>query len=142
MLMAPTTSLAEPMAPKSRLARLSGWYIGAGLDMALSHGWVPGLEYRHYDFGDRTAVAFSPAGLFVEPARFEATSDTFTVRARWKLGRPEPARFLKYQSPPFPEGGSEGHGDAVAFARFAITFRGVGFAAGSQRSNSPLMKRT
>jgi opacity protein-like surface antigen len=75
-------------------ARLSGWYFGAGVDMALSHGWVVGLEYRHYDFGDRTVVAFNPAGLFIEPARFEATSDTFTVRASWKLGRPEPARPL------------------------------------------------
>jgi opacity protein-like surface antigen len=76
-------------------ARLSGWYIGAGVDMALSHGWVVGLEYRHYDFEDRTTVAFAPNGTFLENLRFDSTSDTFTIRASWKLGRPEPARPLK-----------------------------------------------
>jgi len=77
-------------------ARLSGWYIGAGLEMALSHGWVVGLEYRHYEFDDKTATAFTPGGLFLEPANFhDATVDTFTIRASWKLGRPEPARPLK-----------------------------------------------
>jgi opacity protein-like surface antigen len=80
-------------------ARLSGWYIGAGLEMAMSHGWVVGLEYRHYDFEDNNAVGFGTAlannGQFVQSWRFDTTSDTFTVRASWKLGRPEPARPLK-----------------------------------------------
>ena len=30
--------------------RHSGWYIGGGVDMAMSHGWTIGLEYRHYEF--------------------------------------------------------------------------------------------
>ena len=80
-------------------ARLSGWYNGAGLDMALSHGWVVGVEYRHYDFDDKTAVGFAPLwttnGQFVQPLSFDSTSDTFTIRASWKLGRPEPVRPLK-----------------------------------------------
>ena len=77
-------------------ARLSGWFIGGGVEMALSHGWVVGLEYRHYEFDDKTATAFTPGGLFLEPANFhDATVDTFTIRASWKLGRPEPARPLK-----------------------------------------------
>jgi outer membrane immunogenic protein len=77
-------------------ARLSGWYIGAGIEMAFAHGWSVGLEYRHYDFGDKIATAFTPAGLFLEPAQFQdATADSITIRASWKLGRPEPARPLK-----------------------------------------------
>jgi opacity protein-like surface antigen len=76
-------------------ARLSGWYIGVGVDMVLSHGWTVGLEYRHYDFDDKTAVGFTPTGLFVQPWSFDSTSDTFTIRASWKLGRPEPVRPLK-----------------------------------------------
>src|SRR5207342_3629603 len=71
-------------------ARLNGWYIGAGVDMALAQGWTVGLEYRHYDFDDKTAPAFTNAGVFVEPLRFDSTTDTFTVRVSWKLGRPEP----------------------------------------------------
>jgi outer membrane immunogenic protein len=77
-------------------ARLSGWYIGGGVEMALSHGWSVGLEYRHYDFGDKIATAFTTAGTFLEPAQFQdATADSFTIRASWKLGRPEPVRPLK-----------------------------------------------
>jgi opacity protein-like surface antigen len=77
-------------------ARLSGWYIGAGVDMALAQGWTVGLDYRHYDFDPKIAPAFTPAGVFAEPARFDASSDIFTLRVSWKLGRPEPvARPLK-----------------------------------------------
>ena len=41
-------------------ARLSGWFIGGGVEMALSHGWTVGLEYRHYEFDDKIATAFTP----------------------------------------------------------------------------------
>jgi outer membrane immunogenic protein len=70
-------------------ARLNGWYIGGGVDMALSHGWMVGLEYRHYDFDPKIASAFSPTGLFLEPARFDASSDMVTLRVSWKFDRPE-----------------------------------------------------
>ena len=81
-------------------ARLGGWFIGAGVDMALSHGWTVGLEYRHYDFGSAIDAAYSPVAPtgttgFQEHVRFDTTSDLFTVRASWKLGRPEPAVPLK-----------------------------------------------
>ena len=39
--------------------RFDGWYIGAGVDMAMAQGWTVGLEYRHYDFGSDTAPAVS-----------------------------------------------------------------------------------
>ena len=71
-------------------ARLSGWYIGGGVDMALSHGWTVGIDYRHYDFDPKIAPAFStfnPAGSFIELARFDASSDIVTLRVSWKLGR-------------------------------------------------------
>jgi opacity protein-like surface antigen len=77
-------------------ARLSGWFIGAGVDMALSHGWTVGLDYRHYDFGENIVPAFNPAGLFLEPARFsDATADVVTLRVSWKLGRPDRVSPLK-----------------------------------------------
>jgi opacity protein-like surface antigen len=43
---------ASSSNPYQDSQRHSGWYIGAGVDMALSHGWTVGLEYRHYDFDD------------------------------------------------------------------------------------------
>jgi outer membrane immunogenic protein len=76
-------------------SRLSGWYIGGGVEMAMSHGWSVGLEYRHYDFGDRTEPGHTPAGAFVEPWRFDATTDTITARVSWRLGRPETLVPLK-----------------------------------------------
>ncbi len=77
-------------------ARVGGWFIGGGVDMALSHGWTVGLDYRHYDFDDKIASAFTPAGTFLEPARFyDATADVVTLRVSWKLGRPERVVPLK-----------------------------------------------
>jgi opacity protein-like surface antigen len=76
--------------------RVNGWYIGGGVDMALSHGWTLGVEYRHYDFNDKTVAGFSPAGTFLEPVQFvDPSAEVFTVRVSWKLGRPEPVRPLK-----------------------------------------------
>ena len=76
--------------------RFEGWYIGGGVDMALAHGWTVGLEYRHYDFGsdivETHTAAGSPSGEF---RNVDSTADTITLRASWKLGRPEPARPLK-----------------------------------------------
>jgi len=75
--------------------RFSGWYIGAGVDMALAQGWTVGLEYRHYDFGSDTIQTFGgfpitgvPSGEF---RNVEPTLDTLALRVSWKLGRPEPA---------------------------------------------------
>ena len=77
-------------------ARVGGWFIGGGVEMALSHGWTVGLDYRHYDFGDKVATAFTPAGLFLEPAHFQdPTADVLTLRVSWKLGRPERVVPLK-----------------------------------------------
>ena len=77
--------------------RFEGWYVGAGVDMALAHGWTVGLEYRHYDFEDQTMLTFTPAGLLTGDVRtIDTTMDTIALRVSWKLGRPEPvARPLK-----------------------------------------------
>jgi len=69
-------------------ARLSGWYIGGGVEWIVSPGWTAGIEYRHYDFNDNISAAFSPAGAFIENARFyDATTDTVTARVSWKFSR-------------------------------------------------------
>ena len=45
------TASSNPFGDRQRH---SGWYIGGGVDMAVSHGWTIGLEYRHYDFDEAT----------------------------------------------------------------------------------------
>jgi len=80
--------------------RFSGWYVGAGVDMAIAQGWTVGLEYRHYDFGSDNVQTFNASlpnqgtgtGQFRD---VEATLDTLALRVSWKLGRPEPAKPLK-----------------------------------------------
>ncbi len=76
--------------------RFEGWYVGAGVDMALAHGWTVGLEYRHYDFEDRTMLTFIPAGLLTGDVRtIDTTMDTISLRVSWKLGRPDRVSPLK-----------------------------------------------
>ena len=70
-------------------ARLDGWYIGGGFEWRISPNWTAGVEYRHYDFGDNTVAAHTPAGAFLENAQFDATTETITARVSWKFGRPE-----------------------------------------------------
>lgn len=85
--------------------RLSGWFIGGGVDMALSHGWTIGLDYRHYQFDDATydpscrgiGGACTAVGNIVSAGdRFnaDASADIVSLRVSWKLGRPE-AKPLK-----------------------------------------------
>jgi hypothetical protein len=41
--------------------RAGGWYIGGGVEWAVSPGWTAGLEYRHYEFGSENTAAYNPA---------------------------------------------------------------------------------
>jgi opacity protein-like surface antigen len=84
-------------------ARLNGWYIGGGLEWAISPGWTAGVEYRHYDFGSRDVTAnsactsavtgcpFAAIGLPVERVQFGDTTDTVSARVSWRWGRPDAA---------------------------------------------------
>ena len=92
------TNSANPFGDHERH---SGWYIGGGVDMAMSHGWTIGLEYRHYEFDDaaynptRTLAGNNQVGVIdVAPGGAniaDVTSDIVTLRASWKFGRPAPA---------------------------------------------------
>jgi outer membrane immunogenic protein len=89
-------------------ARLNGWYIGGGVEWAVSPGWTAGIEYRHYDFGtsDSTAYSactttgtpgcpFAAVGLPQEKVRFDDTTDTISARVSWRWGREQAAAPLK-----------------------------------------------
>jgi|GEM_PF-1835115 len=85
-------------SPAMARERHEGWYIGAGVDMALAHGWTIGIDYRHYELDDASyspfvastagpAIAGSPSAGFNNTA--DVSLDTLTVRVSWKLGRAE-----------------------------------------------------
>jgi opacity protein-like surface antigen len=93
------TASANPWEDRQRH---SGWFIGGGVDMAVSAGWVIGLEYRHYEFDDavysptRTLAGNNQVGVIdLCPApcvnTADAGSDVITLRASWKFDRPRPA---------------------------------------------------
>jgi outer membrane immunogenic protein len=87
--------------------RLDGWYIGAGVEWAISPGWTTGLEYRHYDFDSASTIAYSACttpvagcpfatiGTPLERVRFSDTTDTIEMRVSWRWGREQAAAPLK-----------------------------------------------
>jgi len=76
--------------------RHDGWYIGGGVEWNVSPGWTAGVEYRHYEFNEVTAVPFSATGspFAGDTYRVEPTVDSITARVSWKWGR-EAASPLK-----------------------------------------------
>jgi opacity protein-like surface antigen len=76
--------------------RHGGWYLGGGLEWAVSPGWTMGLEYRHYEFDAKTTVPFSSAGAAIPGDRYnlDPSTDSITARVSWKFGR-EAAAPLK-----------------------------------------------
>jgi outer membrane immunogenic protein len=73
--------------------RTGGWYLGGGVEWAVSPGWTAGLEYRHYEFGSADTTTYNPAtGNPIETARFvDPSTDSVTARVSWRWGRPEAA---------------------------------------------------
>jgi len=83
--------------------RLGGWYIGGGVEWAISPGWTAGVEYRHYEFESRNATAYTACtnavagcpfvalGVPLETTKFSDTTDSISARVSWRWGRPEAA---------------------------------------------------
>jgi hypothetical protein len=74
--------------------KTGGWYIGGGVEWAVSPGWTAGVEYRHHEFDtSRRENDYNPAtGTFVEHVRFaDPTTDSVSARVSWRWGRPEAA---------------------------------------------------
>ena len=93
---------APPAAIRSRTSeRHSGWFIGGGVDMALSHGWTIGLEYRHYEFDDAFHMRVRLVGLAGmhfgavpdSGSSVDATLDTVTRAGELEV-RPGPRQGL------------------------------------------------
>jgi opacity protein-like surface antigen len=61
--------------------KTSGAYYGGGIDYALAHNWVLGLEYRYYDFKAKFSTASDG-----EPIRFDPTTQTIMARLSYKFG--------------------------------------------------------
>ena len=69
--------------------RQPGWYLGGGVEWAVSPGWTAGVEYRHYEFENRTFVPFTSAGVAIpfDTTRVETSTDSVAARVTWRWGR-------------------------------------------------------
>jgi outer membrane immunogenic protein len=77
--------------------RHDGWYIGGGVEWIMSPGWTAGVEYRHYEFNEVTAIPFTNGGVAIpiDIQRVEPSVDSITARVSWKWGREPVAAPLK-----------------------------------------------
>jgi len=65
--------------------REGGTYIGGGVDWALMNNWIIGVEYRHYDFGNKTVIANSSNPVVTGPVIFNVSTDTVMARVSYKF---------------------------------------------------------
>jgi outer membrane immunogenic protein len=66
-------------------ARLDGYYIGGGVDYAVTQNWILGIEYKHYEFQDKTVLTTNPVA-FVNNVVIDGKGDTFLARLSYKFG--------------------------------------------------------
>ena len=70
-------------------SRFQGWYIGGGVDTALSGNWKLGLEYRHYEFDDETTTPriYATGGPSANNRwTLDPDADTVTARLTYVFG--------------------------------------------------------
>lgn len=68
--------------------RFNGWYLGGGIDMAISGNWKIGAEYRHYEFEDLDITPRDPSGapLPAERASVSPSADAIVARLSYVFG--------------------------------------------------------
>lgn len=66
--------------------RQDGWFIGAGIEWAITPSWIVGVEYQHVDLdSDRHRT-----GVVAFDRNIEVETDIVRARLSYKIGRPVP----------------------------------------------------
>lgn len=68
-----------------------GWFIGGGIEWAVTNSILLGVEYQHVDLGSGTIRVTNP----VDWRRNDAEADIVRGRISFKIGRPEVVEPLK-----------------------------------------------
>lgn len=72
-------------------SRHSGWFVGGGVEYAVTHNWIAGLEYQHIDLDTRCQFRCELATPVAGGTRdITAEADVVRFRLSYKLGRPAP----------------------------------------------------
>ncbi len=66
----------------------NGWFLGGGVEVALTQNWIFGVEYIRYDFGSERH--FQPFGAIVVGGTRDVEMDANVIRARlsFRVGAP------------------------------------------------------
>lgn len=76
----------NPLLPYEE--RMHGWYLGGGVDWAITRNWTLGLDYRHTDFGDKIIIPpFNGVPDPFDAVKFDARADAVTLRLNYSFGR-------------------------------------------------------
>ena len=69
--------------------RHNGWFIGAGVEHALTRNWILGLEYMHVEFDSKLRCETVVGGGCLAGESRPGSADTDIIRARlsFKFGR-------------------------------------------------------
>jgi outer membrane immunogenic protein len=74
-----------------------GYYIGGGVEYAVTQNWIVGAEYRHYGFNSKSVASTTTGfvGGFSEPVNFDTKTDVVMGRVSYKFnwGGPVVAKY-------------------------------------------------
>src|SRR3984957_6153379 len=80
-------SAAGAVLQTSEASRQGGWYLGGGVDYAVTKNFILGIEYQHADLGTKFQCTTFPACVVPSSnnMRVSATADIVKARATYKL---------------------------------------------------------
>ena len=80
---------------ESGSASRDGWTVGAGLEYMFAPNWSAKVEYDYYDFGNKSTLLVSPAGVAGDTINSKLTVNTVKagVNYHFNWGGPVVAKY-------------------------------------------------
>jgi len=89
------TTAATGALVESGSASRNGWTVGAGLEYMFAPNWSAKVEYDYYDFGNKSTLLVTPAGVALDTINSKLTVNTVKVGVNYHFnwGGPVVARY-------------------------------------------------
>lgn len=69
--------------------RHDGWFIGGGIEYAITRSWIVGVEYQHIELDTERHISSASGIVDVNTRDIDLTADIVRARLSFKFGRPE-----------------------------------------------------
>lgn len=69
--------------------RSDGWFVGGGLEYAITRNWIVGVEYQHVELDSARHISSASGIVDVNTRDADLTADIVRARLSFKLGRAE-----------------------------------------------------